>query len=76
MVVVEKNSPKQPKERISLSYSRLNRTYYVFKLIIGESKQKMVALLKQNADLPVSRVNGECEKLYLCKSVKFIIPTT
>ena len=73
MVVVEKNSPKQPKERISLSYSRLNRTYYVFKLIIGESKQKMVALLKQNADLPVSRVNGECEKLYLCKSVKFII---
>jgi len=36
----------------------------------------MVALLKQNADLPVSRVNGECEKLYLCKSVKFIIPTT
>ena len=68
MVVVERNSPKPPKERISMSYQQLNKTHYVFKLIVGESKQKAVILLGQNVNLPITRVNGECEKLFFCKN--------
>jgi len=69
LVVIEQNSPKPPKERISMSYKQLNQSHYVFKLIMGESKQKAVALLKQNVNLPIARVNGDFEKKYLCKSV-------
>jgi len=36
MVIVEQGSPKPPKERISMSYQQLNKTHYVFKLIVGE----------------------------------------
>ena len=68
MVVVERNSPKPPKERISMSYQQLNKTHYVFKLIVGEPKQKAVILLGQNINLPITRVNGECEKLFFCKN--------
>ena len=64
MVVVERNSPKLPKERISMSYQQLNKAHYLFKLIIGESKQKAVTLLKQNANLPIAKVNGDFEKIY------------
>ena len=64
MVVVERNSPKLPKERISMSYQQLNKAHYLFKLIIGESKQKAITLLEQNVNLPIVRVNGDCEKIY------------
>ena len=68
MVVVERNSPKLPKERVSMSYKRLNRAHYIFKLIIGESKQQAVHLLQKNTNLPMTKVTGECEKLYICKN--------
>ena len=68
MVVVERGSPKSPKERVSMSYQQLNKAHYIFKLIIGESKQKAVTLLEQNVNLPITRVNGNCEKLYICKN--------
>jgi 6-phosphogluconolactonase len=68
MVVVERSSPKPPKERISMSYQQLNKSHYIFKLIIGESKQKAVTLLGQNVNLPIARVNRECEKLFFCKN--------
>lgn len=68
MIVVEHDSPKPPKERVSMSYKQLNRAHYIFKLIIGESKQKAVTLLQQSANLPITRVNGDCEKLYFCKN--------
>jgi len=68
MVVVERGSPKPPKERVSMSYQQLNKTHYVFKLIVGEPKQKAVILLGQNINLPITRVNGECEKLFFCKN--------
>jgi len=68
MVIVEQGSPKPPKERISMSYQQLNKAHYVFKLIIGESKQKAVTVLGQNVNLPIARVNGECEKLFFCKN--------
>ena len=64
MVVVEQGSPKPPKERISMSYQQLNKAHYIFKLIIGESKQKAVALFKQNANIPITKINGDCEKIY------------
>jgi 6-phosphogluconolactonase len=64
MVVVDQDSPKPPKERVSMSYKQLNRAHYIFKLIIGESKKKAVTLLKQNVNLPISRVNGDYEKIY------------
>ena len=64
LVVIEQNSPKPPKERISMSYKQLNQSHYVFKLIMGESKQKAVTLLEQNVSLPIARVNGDCEKIY------------
>ena len=63
-VVVEQDSPKPPKERVSMSYQQLNKAHYIFKLIIGESKQKAVTLLEQNVNLPITRVNGDCEKIY------------
>ena len=66
MVVVEQDSPKPPKERISMSYQQLNKAHYVFKLIIGESKQQAVHLLQKNTNLPMTKVTGECEKLYIC----------
>jgi 6-phosphogluconolactonase len=64
LVVVEQNSPKPPKERISMSYKQLNQSHYVFKLIMGESKQKAVALFKQNANIPITKINGDYEKIY------------
>jgi len=68
MVVIEGNSPKPPKQRISMSYNRLNKSHYIFKLIIGESKKKIANMLWKNTDLPIIKVNGEHEKLYVCKS--------
>lgn len=67
MVSIEEKSPKPPKKRISMSYKRLNKSYYVFKLIIGKSKQRVAALLEQNTKLPIVRVNGNCEKIYQLK---------
>ena len=68
MVVVEQGSPKPPKERVSMSYQQLNKAHYIFKLIIGESKQKAVHLLQKDINIPVVKVSGECEKLYICKN--------
>ncbi len=63
LVVIEKDSPKPPKERISMSYQQLNKTDYVFKLIIGETKKKTVKLLGKNIGLPIEKING-----ILCQS--------
>ena len=68
-VVLEYNSPKMPKERISMSYSRLNQSKNVFKIIIGKSKQEAASLWLQGEKLPISRINGDNEKVYICKDV-------
>jgi 6-phosphogluconolactonase len=65
-VIVERNSPKPPEERISMSYGRLNKSNYSFKLIIGDSKQEAVNLLKRNINLPISQIQGNHMKTYLC----------
>ena len=66
IVVIEDNSPKPPKHRLSLSYKQLNSSNYVFKLLIGKSKQKVVRLLSKNIEIPATKVNGNIEKVYIC----------
>jgi 6-phosphogluconolactonase len=68
MVVIESNSPKSPKQRLSMSYKQLNKSNYIFKLLIGKSKQQVVHLLQKTTNLPMTKVTGECEKLYICKN--------
>lgn len=68
-VVIEHNSPKYPKERISLSYSRLNKSKYVYKLISGPSKSKALNLWMNGEDLPINQIYGGVEKVYICDDV-------
>jgi len=67
-VVIEGNSPKSPKQRLSMSYKQLNKSNYVFKLIIGKSKQQGVYLLQQGVNIPIIKVTGKFEKMYVCKN--------
>jgi len=67
-VVVENNSPKWPKDRITMSYSRLNQTHNVFKIISGMCKQKAVSLwLQEDNNLPFSQIKGCSERIYICE---------
>ena len=68
-VVVEGNSPKYPKNRISLSYSRLNRSKNVFKVVSGISKRSAIDLWLNNVTLPINKVTGQLEKVYISKEV-------
>jgi len=68
-VVIEKNSPKPPKERISISYQRLNNTKNLFKVIIGESKRPIVRRLLKGERLPANFINGEMEKFFIHKNL-------
>ena len=65
MVVIERDSPKLPKERISMSYQRLNKAHYIFKLIIGKSKRHALELLEQCKCVPISKVNRGISKTYI-----------
>jgi 6-phosphogluconolactonase len=67
-VVLEYNSPKPPSKRISMSYSRLNKAKNVFKIVIGKSKQKAVKLWLEGKNLPINKINGDNEKVYICKN--------
>ncbi len=67
-VVVECNSPKYPKERISMSYLRLNQSKNIFKVISGSSKQEAVDLWLKEEVLPINQINGFYEKIYMCKN--------
>ena len=64
-VIIVNNSPKKPKQRISLSYARLNRSNRVFKIISGSSKCNAVRLWLNNIQLPINQINGDSEKVYL-----------
>jgi 6-phosphogluconolactonase len=65
-VVVERNSPKYPKYRISMSYLRLNLSNNVFKIAVGASKQNAVGLWLQGNSLPINQIKGLSEKVYIC----------
>jgi 6-phosphogluconolactonase len=64
-VIVEYDSPKLPKERISMSYERLDKACNIFKVIIGKSKQPIVKLLLQEVFFPVNMVCGEIESVFI-----------
>lgn len=64
-VVIENNSPKPPKKRISMSYKKLNKTKNLFKVIIGKSKIPIASRLLKGEILPVNYVNGELEKIFI-----------
>ena len=64
-VIIVNNSPKKPKQRISLSYARLNRSNRVFKIISGSSKCNAVKQWLNNIQLPINQINGDSEKVYL-----------
>ena len=66
-VVVERNSPKHPKDRISMSYSRLSRANNVFKVVSGVSKQSAVGLWLKGRSLPINKIKGLFERVYICK---------
>jgi 6-phosphogluconolactonase len=66
-VVFERNSPKFPKERISMSYSRLNQAENIFKIVSGISKKDAVESWLQERSLPINQINGFSEKVYICQ---------
>ena len=68
-VVAEYNSPKFPKERISLSYSRLNKSKYVYKLISGPSKSQALNLWIKGEKLPINQISGKKEQVYILNDV-------
>ncbi len=70
-VVVECNSPKYPKDRISMSYSRLNQSMSVCKVISGSSKHEAVDAWLKGKILPINRINGLSEKVYICEDTLF-----
>ena len=70
-VIAETNSPKPPKQRVSLSYSRLNNTRQMLKLISGESKRPIVKAWREGrASLPIARCHAQVGNtwVYLDKS--------
>ena len=67
-VVVERNSPKFPKDRISMSYSRLNQSKNIFKIISGSSKQKAVKMWIKGKALPINKIYGQSEKVFICNN--------
>ena len=71
-VVVEYNSPKYPKDRISMSYSRFDQSKNIFKVINGSSKQAAVDLWLKGEVLPINKINGHFERVYICEDALFI----
>jgi 6-phosphogluconolactonase len=64
-VIIENNSPKSPKIRISMSYDRLNRTRNLFKVLIGKSKKKILKKIYDEDNLPVNLVSGQKQKIFI-----------
>jgi len=67
-VLIERNSPKLPRNRISMSYSRLNRSKHVFKAVCGHAKANALNLWLHGGDLPISKIHGHNEKVFVCKN--------
>ncbi|EQA36483.1 6-phosphogluconolactonase [Leptospira inadai serovar Lyme str. 10] len=52
------NAPKFPKERVSLSLNRLNRSKEVLFLVSGKEKGKILERISDREDLPFRKVKG------------------
>jgi len=68
-VIIEENSPKYPKNRVSISYSKLNRSKKVFKVVSGSSKKPIVQQWLRGVDLPINKVCGYSERVYICREL-------
>jgi 6-phosphogluconolactonase len=65
-VVIERNSPKPPAARLSLSYKALSSSKQIWFLVAGSDKAKAVASVFAGADLPAGKVFGvETTRWYL-----------
>ena len=65
-VVIEKNSPKLPRERISISYRKFNKADFVYKIIIGSSKNMIVKKIKEGIMLPALTARGKNTCFFVC----------
>lgn len=68
-VIIERNSPKPPKQRISISYQKLNNTKNLFMIIIGNSKRSIVRRLLKDERLPANSIGGDKKKIYIQKKI-------
>jgi len=71
-VIIEKSSPKRPKIRVSLSLSRLNKSFNIFKLILGKEKKKIMKAIKLNKNIPANFVTNNSEQIFTLSSHKFL----
>lgn len=67
-VVSEADSPKPPKQRLSLSYPALNRSARVWFLVSGQAKADAVRSALSGPELPAGRVAGSLETLWFMDS--------
>ena len=63
-MVAETNSPKPPRERLSLSYEALNRSERVWFVVGGASKTDAIKMIRAGEDLPASKVYGSKETIW------------
>jgi 6-phosphogluconolactonase len=67
-IVIERDSPKPPSERISLSFRALNLADRVWFLVAGKDKSEAVKKVFAGEDLPAGKVRGRSEtRWYLDK---------
>lgn len=55
------NSPKEPKDRITLSANRLSRSKNIIYIAQGESKKKIIDLIMKGEPFPCNIINGKLE---------------
>lgn len=67
-VLIERDSPKPPAERVSLSFQALSQSRYVFKLITGKNKRDAVHKWLSGESLPIQKVIGEHTMVWLDES--------
>lgn len=72
-VITESNSPKPPKQRVSLSFSRLAQSRWVIKLITGASKAPAVKQWLAGQCLPIQQVEGLHTQVWLDKAATSLV---
>jgi len=64
-VVIERQSPKPPAERVSLSFQALSQSRYVFKVITGQNKREAVHKWLGGELLPIQKIMGGQVQVWL-----------
>jgi len=64
-VIIERNSPKYPRERISINYRTLNSSRNIFKVISGMSKKKAFNKFINGSSLPINKIFNNAEKVFV-----------